>query len=64
MLDFYCSSFDQKLNFVFRMYDFDEDSLISKTDITTIISCMPVAQKNRIRSEGKYTTEGGGAQNF
>ncbi len=46
------------------MYDFDEDSLISKTDITTIISCMPVAQKNRIRSEGKYTTEGGGAQNF
>jgi hypothetical protein len=46
------------------MYDFDEDGLISKTDITTIISCMPVAQNNRIRSEGKYTTEGGGAQNF
>ena len=64
MLDFYCSSFDQKLNFVFRMYDFDEDGLITKTDITTIISCMPVAQNNRIRSEGKYTTEGGGAQNF
>ena len=61
MLDFYCSSFDQKLKFVFRMYDFDEDGLISKTDITTIISCMPVAQNNRIRSEGKYTAEGGGA---
>lgn len=43
MLDFYCSSFDQKLKFVFRLYDFDEDGLISQKDITTIISCLPVA---------------------
>ena len=64
MLNFYCSSFDQKLKLVFDMYDFDQDGMITKVDITTIISCMPVAQNNRIRSEGKFTTEGGGAQNF
>lgn len=64
MLNFYCSSFDQKLKLVFDMYDFDQDGMITKVDITTIISCMPVAQNNRIRSEGKYTAEGGGAQNF
>jgi Ca2+-binding EF-hand superfamily protein len=60
MLNFYCSSFDQKLKLVFNMYDFDDDGLISKVDITTLISCMPMSTHNNIRGEGRYTTEGGG----
>lgn len=40
----YCSSFDYKMKFVFEIYDFDCDKQISRNDISTIISCMPVVQ--------------------
>ena len=64
MLTFYCSSFNDKIKFIFDIYDFDNDGFINKSDIVTIISSMPVAQSANVRSEGKYTSEGGGAQNF
>jgi len=42
LLRIYCSTFEQKMKFVFEIYDFDQDSLISKNDIQSILSYMPV----------------------
>ena len=65
LLRIYCSQFDQKIKFVFDIYDFDNDHSITKTDITTIISCMPVVRNSAaIEREGKFTQEGGGATTF
>lgn len=53
------------MKFVFDIYDFDKDSMITKTDITTIITCMPVVRTSQIvNREGKFTQEGGGATTF
>ena len=53
------------MKFVFDMYDFDNDQHITKTDITTIISCMPVVRASaNVEREGKFTQEGGGATTF
>jgi Ca2+-binding EF-hand superfamily protein len=64
MLLFFCSSFDEKVKLVFQMYDFDNDGLINDNDVITIISCMPINKSANLRVEGKFTKEGGGAQNF
>ena len=65
LLRIYCSQFDQKMKFVFDIYDFDNDSFITRSDITTIITCMPVvADRSHINAEGKFTQEGGGATTF
>ena len=64
LLRIYCSSFDYKMKFVFEIYDFDNNKQISRNDISTIISCMPVVQNSMVTGEGKYTQEGGGASTF
>jgi hypothetical protein len=64
LLGFYCSTFDQKIQLVFDLYDFDGDHFITKKDITIIISCMPVIRRSELVGEGKFTKEGGGAQSF
>lgn len=61
---FYCSSFNQKIKLVFEIYDFDNDDRITKTDISTLINCMPVVRTSKAIAEGKFTQEGGGAQSF
>lgn len=38
----YCSNFDQKVEMIFQIYDFDGDGYITKNDISTIMSSMPV----------------------
>ena len=48
LLRFYCSTFDQKIKLVFEIYDFDKDSFITKTDICTLITCMPVVRRSKI----------------
>ena len=58
LLRIYCSAFDQKMKFVFDIYDFDNDQHITKTDITTIISCMPVIKSDgSVEREGKFTPD-------
>lgn len=53
------------MKFVFDIYDFDNDHRITKTDITTIITCMPVVRTSAlVDKEGKFTQEGGGATTF
>jgi len=64
MLTFYCSSFDDQMKLIFKIYDFDNDDMVTQTDIITLISCMPVVHSANVRSEGKYTKEGGGVQSF
>ena len=38
----YCSTFDEKADFIFEIYDFDSDGFITKTDISTILASLPV----------------------
>ena len=64
----YCSSFDEKVEFIFEIYDFDRDGFISKNDISTVMASMPVINfKNLsqdIEREGKFSREGGGLDSF
>lgn len=64
----YCSSFDEKSEFIFEIYDFDGDGFISKNDISTILASLPVINQNMgsvsPSAEGKFTQEGGGLDNF
>jgi Ca2+-binding EF-hand superfamily protein len=64
----YCSSFDEKTEFIFEIYDFDGDGFISKTDISTILASLPVINTdpgaNNLKAEGMFTQEGGGLDNF
>lgn len=61
----YCSSFDQKVQLIFEIYDFDNDGFITQNDIHTIMSSMPVInlREGNIQ-EGKFTQEGGGLESF
>ena len=43
---------------MFEIYDFDKDGFITKTDIATFITCMPVVRRSKIQGEGKFTKEG------
>jgi Ca2+-binding EF-hand superfamily protein len=62
-LRLYCSKFNQKINLVFEIYDFDGDGLISKKDILTMLTSMPTVRlstnangtDNPLVKEGKYT---------
>ena len=44
LLRIYCSNYDQKIRFVFDIYDFDCDGYISKDDISAVLNYMPVGQ--------------------
>ena len=54
MLNFYCSNLDKKVNTIFKLYDFDCDSRVSKADIITLISSLPF-NSSPVASEGKFT---------
>ena len=41
LLRLYCSKFNQKVEFIFDIYDFDGDKMISKKDILTLLTSMP-----------------------
>ena len=55
LLRIFCSTFEQKTKFVFEIYDFNGDGFISKEDIATILSYMPVTKSEPVTGEGKYT---------
>jgi Ca2+-binding EF-hand superfamily protein len=63
----YCSTFDEKTEFIFEIYDFDSDGFITKSDVSTILASLPVinfSKLNKQEVEGKFTQEGGGLDNF
>jgi Ca2+-binding EF-hand superfamily protein len=55
LLRIYCSTFEQKTRFVFEIYDFDADGYVSKEDISTILSYMPVTKTTQVDGEGMFT---------
>jgi len=38
----YVSNFDEKTEFIFDIYDFDNDGYITKNDIATVFNSLPV----------------------
>ena len=49
-----------KLNFIFQMYDFDGNGIISKEDIRTMLSYVPLSVMTHGHKEGNFTHNGGG----
>lgn len=43
----FCSTFDEKIEFIFEIYDFDGDGFITKVDISTIMASLPVINYQR-----------------
>lgn len=64
MLGIFCSTFEEKLKLIFKMYDFNQDDYITEQDVITLMSSMPVVSSAEVEQEGRYTKEGGGAQTF
>ena len=46
MFKLYSSDFNIKMKFIFDMYDFDKDGTISKEDVCTMLSSLPVDKLN------------------
>jgi len=58
----YFGDFEDKLKFIFEMYDFDGNGKISKEDIRTMMSYIPMSTlaENEGLKEGFFTRNGGG----
>jgi Ca2+-binding EF-hand superfamily protein len=42
MVRLYCSSYLERVQFAFGVYDADNDGLVTKEDIVTVLSHMPM----------------------
>ena len=62
----YFGEFEDKLKFVFEMYDFDANGIISKEDIRTMLSYVPLSTiaESTSKKEGLFTSLGGGDAYF
>ena len=58
----YFGDFNEKLKFVFDMYDFDGNGIISKEDIRMMLSYVPLSTiaDGPCKKEGHFTQSGGG----
>jgi Ca2+-binding EF-hand superfamily protein len=58
MTQLFCENFEKLATFIFNFYDFDKDGLISKEDIRTVLSYIPLNTKTKINKiklkYGKY----------
>ena len=57
--------FEDNIRLVFEIYDFDNDQIISREDIRTVLSYVPLSEilsnkKLNGRKEGIFTRSGGG----
>jgi len=60
----FASTFDETLKLVFELFDFDSDGKVSKEDIRTLLSHVPLAQLLEFSApgspkEGQYSRRGG-----
>ena len=46
----FTESYEKMLTFIFNLYDFDKDGLISKEDIRVVLSYIPLNTQNRVNS--------------
>lgn len=51
MVLLFTSSFDSLVQFIFKFYDFDNDGLITKEDIRTVLSYVPINSANKYRKD-------------
>ncbi len=58
MLTLFSENYDRLVKFIFNFYDFDKDGFISKEDIRTVLSYIPLNTKNKYKSQKlKYEKE-------
>jgi len=57
MFKLYSADYDVRIKFIFDLYDFDDDGVISKEDIHTLLSHFPteIQESNSKGDEGKYS---------
>lgn len=46
MCSIYCSPIEEKIKLSFRIYDFDEDNIISQEDARLILSYVPISSNS------------------
>jgi Ca2+-binding EF-hand superfamily protein len=61
----FAQTFEENLKLVFELFDFDSNGRVSKEDIRTLLSHVPLAQLLELSApgtlqEGQYTRRGGG----
>jgi Ca2+-binding EF-hand superfamily protein len=47
MCSLFSEKFDKLAEFIFKFYDFDKDGFITKEDIRTVLSYVPLNTKNK-----------------
>lgn len=52
----FCESFDKLARFIFYFYDFDKDGFITKEDVRTVLSYVPL-NTDKLKSTSKYDKE-------
>ena len=57
MSSLFSESFDKMEKFIFGFYDFDKDGIISKEDVRTVLSYIPLNTRNKVSSGIKLKYE-------
>ena len=57
MITLFYDSVDKMMKFIFNLYDFDKDGLISKEDVRVVLSYIPLNVKSKVNSELKLKYE-------
>jgi Ca2+-binding EF-hand superfamily protein len=57
MSTLFFDSIDKIEKFVFQLYDFDKDGMISKEDVRVVLSYIPLNVKSKVSSEFKLKFE-------
>jgi Ca2+-binding EF-hand superfamily protein len=47
MTTLFSETFEKQIVFIFNLYDFDKDGLISKEDVRTVLSYVPLNSKGK-----------------
>ena len=47
MTTLFSETFEKQIVFIFNLYDFDKDGLISKEDVRTVLSYVPLNSKSK-----------------
>ena len=51
MSTLFTESFDNLVKFIFKFYDFDKDGFITKDDIRTVMSYVPLNTNNKYKKD-------------
>lgn len=57
MITLFSDSFEKMEKFIFNFYDFDKDGYISKEDVRTVLSYIPLNTRSKVSSGVKLKFE-------